>query len=342
MKNLLYFAVAAIASVSLAAQTTGGISGKITDSSGKPVPNVSVLIKRMDIKSERTLRVDSATGNFRQVGLNPVEWTLVVSAEGYVEHTEVVKIQLGGNVAVKDIILKTLAEQNKNTPAEGASELGRSLADSAIAAYNEAKGLFDNKNYHEAMAKSEDAIQNFTESLTTLTDEATREQVRKNIAIANKLFALCQYEIGNADANQRGDLWLKAEPLLKDSLEKSPDDAYVAQALADIAGFKGDTEAQNMYNDLVEKIQGPVAGNSYNRAVDLYNAGKTSEAKPYLKKAIEIDPKFSESYYLLGLCEIGDGDMAAGKINFQKYLELDPNGKYAKEVKEILADPFFK
>jgi lipoprotein NlpI len=97
-----------------------------------------------------------------------------------------------------------------------------------------------------------------------------------------------------------------------------------------------------MYTEMVDKIYGPQVGNAYNRGVDLFNAGKTSEAKPHLRRAIEIDPKFAESYYLLGLCEIGDGDLAAGKTNFQKYLELAPNGKYASEIKEMLADPNFK
>jgi tetratricopeptide (TPR) repeat protein len=92
----------------------------------------------------------------------------------------------------------------------------------------------------------------------------------------------------------------------------------------------------------VEKIEGPQAGNSFNRAVDLYNAGDLSGAKPHLKKAIEIDPKFPDSYYLIAICEFADGNLAAAKTNLQKYLELAPNGKYAKDVKDYLADSNFK
>jgi tetratricopeptide (TPR) repeat protein len=105
-----------------------------------------------------------------------------------------------------------------------------------------------------------------------------------------------------------------------------------------MAEAKGDTGLAKKYSDILETIEGPSVGNAYNTAVALYNAGKLAEAKPHLKKAIEIDPGFAETYYLLAFCELNAGDMKAAKTCFQKYMELAPTGKYAVEVKGFLKD----
>lgn len=342
MKILLrctLLAMIAMVAMPLDAQSTGRIRGRVTDSNGNPIANATVVLKRLDINLTRQIKVD-ARGVYLQVGLDPREFEMAVSAEGYVEHREVVKIPLG-DVLEKDVTLRTSAEMAAAANPDGANPVsGR--ANEGISSYNEAVKLFNEKDYAEAMNKLESVIAIFNESAAQLTDDASKEIVAKNIEAANKLLAFSLFEVGQAENERRNDLWLRAEPILKEFLEKEPEDAGIAQSLANIAGFKGDAEAEKMYTDLVEKIRGPIAGNSYNRGVDLYNAGNLSEAKPHLKRAIEIDPNMPESYYLLGICEISDGDVKAAKAALQKYLELAPGGKWANDVKEMLSDPMFR
>jgi Tfp pilus assembly protein PilF len=42
------------------------------------------------------------------------------------------------------------------------------------------------------------------------------------------------------------------------------------------------------------------------------------------------------SHYLLGMASFNQNKKAAAKEHFEKYLQLDPNGKEAATVKELL------
>ncbi|MCL1893280.1 MAG: carboxypeptidase regulatory-like domain-containing protein [Holophagaceae bacterium] len=337
MRNLFFCAIAITMPFSLSAQSTGRMIGKVTDSAGKPIPTATLVLKRIGTNQSREIKVNS-NGSYLQVGLGPYEYDLTVTAKGYVEHKEVVKIPLG-EALTKEIVLITPAEATNANPQ--AQPAGRESAIDAVSAYNEAGQLFNDKKYSQAMEISEQAVSFFSKSIEESSGEAPSE-VQKHLLSAKKLYALSMFETGNADKSLRSELWLKAEPVLLECLEKMPGDSAFAQCLAEIAGMKGDTEAASKYIDMVEKIDGPIAGNSYNRGVDLYNAGKTTEALPHFKRAIELDPKMPEAYYLLAMCELGEGDFATAKTNLQKYLAMAPKGKFASEAQEILADPAFK
>ncbi|MCL1894699.1 MAG: carboxypeptidase regulatory-like domain-containing protein [Holophagaceae bacterium] len=337
MRNLYFCAIATIVSLSLNAQTTGNMRGKVTDSAGKPIPSAKLALRRPDSSQISEIKINSA-GSYQWRGA-PYEYELTASAQGYVEHKETVKVPLA-NTLTKDIVLRTPEEVSvDNSP--GQPVAGRESATVGINAYNEAGQLFNEKNYSQALEISEKAVTFFSKSVEESSGEPPSD-VQKHLLSAKKLYALSMFEVGNADTAQRSELWLKAEPILLECLEKLPGDSIFAQCLAEIAGMKGDTEAASKYIDMVEKIEGPIAGNSYNRGVDLYNAGKTTEALPHFKRAIEIDSKMPEAYYLLAMCELGEGNFAAAKTNLQKYLAMAPKGKFASEAQEILADPAFK
>jgi len=343
MKNLFYYAATTIVSMSLAAQTTGRIQGKVVDSAGKPILTASIVLKRLDITSVRELKVN-ASGNFFQVGLHPTEYEMTVSATGYVDHKEIVKIPLG-DVLAKEITLKTPAEAQAEMGQQvAAGNPGAAKANEGVAAYNDAVQLYNNRNYAAAIPKLEIAVEHFREALSSATEDSVKADAEKNLNTAEKILAFSLFEIGKSNSEQRNDSWLKAESVLKDNLEKTSGEerAQIAMRLSEIAGMKGDAEAEAKYNDIAESIVGPSVEGAYNKGVDLYNAGRLSEAKPHLKKAVEINPDFAESYYLLAICEYADGNLKAAKDNLQKYLKLAPNGKYASEVKAMLEDPSLK
>ena len=349
MRNLIYCATMAMVSVSLAAQTAGRLEGTVRDTAGNPIPNVSMTLSRLNVNLSRTIRID-ARGNFRQVGLDPFDYRLEVVAEGYVTHTEQVKIPIN-EALTRNIVLRkpheapALGDQDgvlslhTNEAAEASRVAGTTRANEGIGAYNEAVALFNQQDYVTALARVEAAIEGFNELLESAGDETTKAEVEKNLAPANKLLAFSLFETGKSNTERRNELWLRAEPILLDQFQLTPDDATMAQCLADIAGMKGDTAAQNKYIEIVERIEGPKAENSYNRAVDFFNNGDYKDALPHLRRAIEINPTFSETYYLLGICEFSEENIPAAKAAFQKYLELDPRGKYAEVVKEMLSDP---
>ncbi len=109
----------------------------------------------------------------------------------------------------------------------------------------------------------------------------------------------------------------------------------------------GDTAKASEAYDNAAKAEPARAGVYYlNEAIVLYKASKTDEAAVAADKAIAADPTKANAYYIKGQSLIQKvtvdpktqkpvappGCMDA----YQKYLELDPDGPHATEVKEIL------
>ena len=60
------------------------------------------------------------------------------------------------------------------------------------------------------------------------------------------------------------------------------------------------------------------------------------DAEAMLSRAVEAKPDMAMGHYLLGMASFNMNKKAAAKEHFQKYLELEPNGKEAATVKELL------
>ena len=84
----------------------------------------------------------------------------------------------------------------------------------------------------------------------------------------------------------------------------------------------------------------------FNAAVTLKNAGSNDEAAAIADKAIAADPTKAEAYYIKGASLIGKSTMQGNKLvpppgcveAYSKYLDLAPTGRFAPEVKGILAE----
>ena len=60
------------------------------------------------------------------------------------------------------------------------------------------------------------------------------------------------------------------------------------------------------------------------------------EAEASLTKAVEAKPDFANAHYYLGMAAFNQNKKDRPRSTSQKYLELEPNGKEAATVKEIL------
>jgi len=328
-----------IVSLPIAAQSTGRIAGKVLNSEGNPVANATVSLRRTDANVTRNVKVDK-NGVYSQVGLEPYEFEMLVTADGYIQHKEIIKISVGITLDKNVTMVKSSEAAAAGQPA---ADPMLAKGNEAAEAYNRAIGNFRGKNYAEAMQDLESALVSFRASIEAGGSEDILLGLQKNLALTEKMLALCQYEVGKtSQQDKRKELWTLAEPSLVADFESNPDDAYVAKALADIANLKGDRKAESRYFDAIERIGGPQADVSYNRAVNYYNDNNFADAKIHLKKAIEIDPNLPDSYYLLAICEYSYGNMKEAKTLLEKYLKLDPKGKRADTVKEMLTDPSFK
>jgi tetratricopeptide (TPR) repeat protein len=83
----------------------------------------------------------------------------------------------------------------------------------------------------------------------------------------------------------------------------------------------------------------------FNLCATSFNAGDTAAALPACDKAIAADPTKADAYFVKGSVMLGSGTVdAKGKFvvpkgtveTLKKYLELQPNGAHASDVKEML------
>jgi tetratricopeptide (TPR) repeat protein len=189
----------------------------------------------------------------------------------------------------------------------------------------------------------------------------TKEQLAKMQADNKKIAGLNSLISEAQNARQAQD-WPKAESALKQLIAAAPDtsrwDFYMALGDAQSKSNKP-AEAVQTYDKGVQVAQSLISGSSpadpkvpsLNPAAARQGAGhmltaqgndylklqKPDEAIASLKKATEIDP--SSSLYSYNLCgvEFNAQKFADAKTACNKYLQLEPSGPHAGEVKTFLA-----
>jgi len=84
----------------------------------------------------------------------------------------------------------------------------------------------------------------------------------------------------------------------------------------------------------------------FNICATIYNLGDVDPAISACRKAIEVDPKKADAYFVLGSSLFGNGKFDSGNHYItppgtlealNKYLELAPDGAHAADVKQMLA-----
>ena len=63
----------------------------------------------------------------------------------------------------------------------------------------------------------------------------------------------------------------------------------------------------------------------FEKGKTLYEKGDYVKARLEFKNAIQIDPKFSEAYYMLGMTELKEGNFKQAYAAFSKTVDLSPD-----------------
>jgi hypothetical protein len=109
-------ALACPAAVSIA-QTTGGISGWISDSTGAPLPGVTAEITSPSLQGRRSATA-GRDGTFRFVALPPGSYKLTASLPGFATVEKTVAVELDATASVRMILQLSLKENVIVTAAE--------------------------------------------------------------------------------------------------------------------------------------------------------------------------------------------------------------------------------
>jgi tetratricopeptide (TPR) repeat protein len=299
------------AAVTLAAPAlaqTGGVRGKVTDAEGKAVEGAAVHIESKGMSRKLDVKTNKK-GEFVQIGLYPGDYT-VTAEKGDLKASADTRVGLGDPTVV-DIQLRPAqgaqADQNAKIRQifdEGVAAAQAEKYDDAIAKFNEAAGLVPNCH-------------------------------------------ICYYNIGSAYAKKED--WAKAEEGYKKSVEIKPDYVEGWNALASLYNQQKKYDLATQASEKAAAAggggaagqPGAAAGGAsasalYNQGVILWNQNKYTEAKDKWEAATKADPKYADAFYRLGMAYMNLGDSAQAVTAFEGYLQADPNGAHAAEVKQAI------
>lgn len=361
-----------LATTALAQITT--LEGTVTGVDGKPVVGAQVKIHRTDIKWDTTVKTDKK-GHYIHTGvpLGVFELSLIVDGKEMDKVNNVHSTM--GDHPPTDFDLRKLAKTNTDQKAlvQQAMNTGEIPDDLKKQLTPEQKAALEKQmsGSKEKIQKQKELNSDFNDGLAAIkaAQEATAADVKatqyqaavtsleKASAIDDKQSAVWS-NLGDAYLGLAGtktgaefdDATAKGIAAYSHAIELKPDDpaTHNNYGLA-LAKAKKYPEAEAELRKAAELDPPSAFQRFYNLGALLTNIGQAEPAAKAFKAAIDAapdNPKNSESYYQYGLTLAGqatvdkDGKFVAppGTIEaFQKYLDLDPNGKEAQQCKDMIS-----
>lgn len=313
MKKLrVLVALAGVAALALAAVASAGaqarLTGKVTDSGGKPIEGVTVTLTTPNITTLKlTLKTDKK-GQYGTV-LNDatMPYDLKFEKEGYVAWQTKKKVPVG-DIGVVDA--KLLKPSEAGAPAGTAAEAAPSTSEQAALAYNAGVDLLHGGDKAGAEAK-------FLEASS------------KNADLPQAWQALTQLAYDKKD-------WAKVLEYGQKAADLDPSVSAVYAMMAKAATESGDKKASADWQAKYDEANPDTPEMLYNKGIEAYNKKKLKEAESFLTKAAEAKPDFALAHFWLGMTSFTLNKKPAAKEHLQKYLELEPSGSEAATAKEIL------
>jgi tetratricopeptide (TPR) repeat protein len=161
-----------------------------------------------------------------------------------------------------------------------------------------------------------------------------RAEYEKLLAMRPDLAAMINQQIGFSYIQEKR--YDKALEYLDKVLAADPTNAQI-RAIAAQAALEGKMldRAKDLLSGLDDtKITNPDV--FFNMGVQFLNAGQVPLAIEYFSKAIRVDPNYVDGYYRRALGYLGQGKNAEARADFQKVIELQPDGEMAAMAKKAL------
>jgi tetratricopeptide (TPR) repeat protein len=275
----------------------GRIHGVVTDESGKPIEGAS-LKAHCEERGGGTMIKTNKKGEWALGGVVACNWAFDVEAAGY--ETKQISVNLPGEQARLSPVKVPLKKASTGGPS---AEL-QALAASADAAYKAGR-------YAEA-----------------------RTEYEKLLAARPDLATAVHQQVGFTYIQEKQ--YDKAVESLEKVLAAEPGNAQI-RAIAAQAALEGRMidKGRTLLAGL-DEAQVQSADVFFNMGINFFNAGESKDAVVYFGKAIAKDPAHVDSYYRRALAYLGLGQMAEAKADFQKVVELQPDGEMADAAKKAL------
>jgi tetratricopeptide (TPR) repeat protein len=337
-----------------AAQTTGTVKGVCKDSDGKPITQAEV--EWVGVESGHTYKLKTNNkGEYFSLGIVPGKYNVKLTKDGK-QLFSLNGVPVGLDETSQDIDLKK--EATAAAQAQGMTpEQAKARAEAAAKAANENKTVGSLNEKLKAAAAASDA-KDYETAIATLNEanqiDATRDLIWFKLGDAYRLSAATQTDPAEKQKRYEsaGTAYQKAIELrtASDTAAKDPDNGAKMAAyynnLAEVYAKSNKTEdAIGNYNKAAQLDPTHAGTYFFNEGAILTNTGKVDDAIAAFDKVIAADPTKAAAYYWKGVNLIGKATLKGDKMvapegtaeAFQKYLELEPEGKLAQPAKDMLA-----
>ena len=336
------------------AQTTGTVKGTCKDLEGKPIAQAEVDWTGTESGHTYKLKTNNK-GEYFSLGIVPGKYNVQLSKDGK-EIFHFNNVTVGLDETPLDFDLKK--EQAGAIQGQGLTpEQAAKAKEAAAKAAAETKTV-GTLNEKLAAAKAATDAGDFETAITTLNEanqiDSTRDLIWFKLGDAYRMSAPKQtdpeekkkrYEMAATDYQKAIDLRGASDAAQKDPENNVKMAAYynnLAEAYS--KANKVDDSVAN-YNKAAGLDPTHAATYLFNEGAVLTNAGKVDDAIAAFDKVVAADPTKAEAYYWKGVNLIGKATLKGDKMvapegtaeAFQKYLELQPQGRMAQPAKDMLA-----
>ena len=336
------------------AQTTGTVKGVCKDIEGKPIVQAEVDWTGTESGHVYKLKTNNK-GEYFSLGIVPGKYNVKLSKDGK-ELWHVNNVGVGVDEAVLDLDLKK--EQAAAIQGQGMTAEQAAKAKEALAKAESERKTVGTLNEKLNAAKVASDAGDFETAIATLNEanqiDSTRDLIWFKLGDAYRMSAPKQtdpaekqkrYEMAATDYQKAIELRGASDAAQKDPENNKKMAAYynnLAEAYS--KSNKVDDSVAN-YNKAAGLDPAGAGTYLFNEGAVLTNAGRVDDAIAAFDKVIAADPTKAEAYYWKGVNLIGKATLKGDKMvapegtaeAFQKYLELQPQGRMAQPAKDMLA-----
>jgi tetratricopeptide (TPR) repeat protein len=313
--------LATVCAAPLWAQSEGSIRGDCKDQDGKPLANAVVTL--YDAGTGRKYPIKCNNGEYRSIGIAIGTYKATLTVNGVaVDEQNGVPIYAGQEQVAPFNLAK-----NK---AAGPTPEQRAAAEAAAKSNEKIKNL----NGILKQAKDLEGQGNYDQAITIL------QQASQTAPEQDLIWAYL------GDAQRGAKKYSDAVESYQKALAIKPTNGPYMAGLAQAYAKSGQADkAIQQYNAAAQADPANAAAYYYNEGAELTNTGKVDDAITAFDKSLQLDPNRADAYYWKGIDLMGKATTGKdGKMNapegtaeaFNKYLELQPTGKYADASKQML------
>jgi tetratricopeptide (TPR) repeat protein len=327
----LLFAMA-LSAAPLWAQFEGIIQGTVKDASGKPMAGATIRLYDPQTGRKYELKTDK-NGYYKSIAIYLGTYKVSLLQNGnLIDERNNVPINPGTEGPVVDF------DESKNASAPTPEQQQK------IAEQQKSNEKIKGLNASLTHAKELEGAGNYDEAINVLT-QATQVDPSQDLVWGYLGDAQRGAAAHSSDPQAKSKLYSEAIESYQKALALKPAGAPYHAGLADAYARSGQVDkAVQEYATAAQNDPTNAAAYYYNEGVVFTNTNKSDEAIAAFDKAIQADPNRADAYYLKGQALMQKGTTKGDKMivpdgtaeAFQKYLELQPNGKYAEVAKQML------